>query len=82
MVFVILILWIAIYPVDSAIQLLNNRDLIGQLSRGVIGRLSVKLSCYWLRRLVMSSVLFDPSFVAVKQSSMFSQIVVRQTSVF
>ena len=28
MVFVILILWIAIYPVDSAIQLLNNRDLL------------------------------------------------------
>ena len=57
-------------------------DLIGQLSRDVIGRLSVKLWCYWLWRLLMSSVLFDPSIVAVKKSSMFSQIVVRQTSVF
>ena len=28
LVFVILILWIAIYPVDSAIYLLNNRDQI------------------------------------------------------
>ena len=28
MVFVILLLWIAIYPVDSAIQLLNNQDLM------------------------------------------------------
>ena len=31
LVFVILILWIAIYPVDSAIQLLNNRDLVNSL---------------------------------------------------
>ena len=28
MVFVILILWLVIYPVDSAIQLLNNGDLL------------------------------------------------------
>ena len=31
LVCVILILWIAIYPVDSAIQLLNNRDLVNSL---------------------------------------------------
>ena len=34
--------WIVIYPVDSAIQLLNNLGLIGQLRRDVIGRRSVK----------------------------------------
>ena len=31
LVLVILILWIAIYPVDSAIQLLNNRELVNSL---------------------------------------------------
>ena len=30
LVFVIPILWIAIYPVDNVIQLLNNRDLVGR----------------------------------------------------
>ena len=30
-------------------------DLIGQLCRDVIGRLSVKLWCYWLWRLVISN---------------------------
>ena len=51
-------------------------DLIGQLCRNVIGRLSVKPWCYfamkthnqWLVRL-------DPSIVTVKQSSIVSQIV-------
>ena len=38
-------------------------------SRDVIGRLSVKPCCYWLRRLVMSSMRFDPSIVTVEQSS-------------
>ena len=33
-------------------------DLTGQLSRDVIGRLSVKPWRYWLRRLVMSLVRF------------------------
>ena len=36
-------------------------DLIGQLRRDVIGRLSVKPWCYWLWRLVMSLVRFDTS---------------------
>ena len=40
-----------------------------QWSRDVIGRLSVKPCCYWLRRLVMSSMRFDPSIVTVEQSS-------------
>ena len=35
--------------------------------RDVIGRLSVRPCCYWLRRLVMSSVRFDTSIVTVKQ---------------
>ena len=46
--------WIVIYPVDSAIQLLNNLGLIGQLRRDVIGRRSVKPWCYWPWRLVIS----------------------------
>ena len=50
-------------------------DLIGQLSRDVIGRLSVKPSCFWLWRLVLSLVHFDPSIVTVKQSFIVSQIV-------
>ena len=37
-------------------------------SLNVIGRLSVKPCCYWLRRLVMSSMRFDPSIVTVEQS--------------
>ena len=49
-------------------------DLIGQFSRDVIGRLSVKPSCYWLWSLVMSLVRFDPSIVTVKQSFIVSQI--------
>ena len=32
MVFVILIRWISIYPVDSAIRLLNNRDQVDNFS--------------------------------------------------
>ena len=36
-------------------------DLIGQLHCDVIGLLSVKPRCYWLWRLVMSLVRFDPS---------------------
>ena len=32
MVSLILIRWIVIYPVDSAIQCLNNRDLVSNLS--------------------------------------------------
>ena len=51
-------------------------DLIGQLSRDVVGRLSVKPWCYWLWRLVMSLVPFDPSIITVKQSFIVSQIVV------
>ena len=35
----------------------------GLLSRDVIGRLSVKPWCYWLWRLMMSLVGFDPSIV-------------------
>ena len=50
-------------------------DLIGQLSRNVIGRLSVKPGCFWLRRLVLSLVHFDPSIVTDKQSFIVSQIV-------
>ena len=50
-------------------------DLIGQLSRDVIARLSVKPWCYRLWRLVMSLVCFDPSTVTVKQSFIVSQIV-------
>ena len=50
-------------------------DLIGQLSHDVIGRLSVKLWCYWLWRLVMSLVRFDSSIATVKQSFIGSQIV-------
>ena len=38
-----------------------ENSMIGLLSRDVIGRLSVKPWCYWLWRLVMSLVLFDPS---------------------
>ena len=38
-----------------------ENSMIGQLSRDVIGRLSVKPWCYWLWRLVMSLVRFDPS---------------------
>ena len=34
-VFLILIRWIVIYPMDSAIQRLNNRGLIGALSRTI-----------------------------------------------
>jgi len=49
--------------------------LIGQLSRSVIGRLSVKPWCCWLWSLVMSLVHFDPSAVTVKQSFIVSQIV-------
>ena len=41
--------------------------LIGQLSHAVIGRLSVKLWCYWLWRLVMSLVCFDQPIVTFKQ---------------
>ena len=37
-------------------------------SRDVIGRLSVKPCCYWLRRLVMSSMRFDPPIITVEQS--------------
>ena len=50
-------------------------DLIGQLSRDDIGRLLVKPWCYWLSRLVMSLVRFDPSIVTVKRSFIVSQIV-------
>ena len=50
-------------------------DLIGQLRRDVIGRLSVKPWRYWLWRLLMSLVRFDPSIVTVKQSFIVSQIV-------
>ena len=39
-----------------------ENSMIGQLSRDVIGRLSVKPWCYWPWRLVMSLVRFDPSF--------------------
>ena len=49
--------------------------LIGQLSRNVIGSLSVKPWCFWLWRLVMSLVLFDPRIVTVRQSFIVSQIV-------
>ena len=38
-----------------------ENSMIGQLSRDVIGRLSVKAWCYWIWRLVMSLVRFDPS---------------------
>ena len=50
-------------------------DLIGQLSRDFIGRLSVKLWCYWLWRLVISLLCFDPSIVKVKQLFIVAQIV-------
>ena len=50
-------------------------DLIGQLRRNVIGHLSMKPWCYWLWRLITQLVLFDPSIVTVKQSSIVSQIV-------
>ena len=50
-------------------------DLIGQLSRDVIGRLSVKPWCPWLWRLVVSLVSFDPSIITVNQSFIVSQIV-------
>ena len=50
-------------------------DLIGQLSRDVIDHLSVKPWCYWLWRLVMLLVHFDPSIITVKQSFIVSQIV-------
>ena len=50
-------------------------DLIGQLSRDVIGRLSVKPRSYWLWRLEKSLVCFDPSIVRVKQLFIVSQIV-------
>ena len=43
-------------------------DPIGQLSRDGIGSLSVKPRCYWLLRLVMSLLRFNPFFVKVKQS--------------
>ena len=36
-----------------------ENSMIGQLSRDVIGRLSVKPWCYWLWRLAMSLVRFD-----------------------
>ena len=49
-------------------------DLIGQLSRDVIGRLSVK-PCYRLCRLEISLVRFDLSIVTVKQWFIVSQIV-------
>ena len=49
-------------------------DLIGQLSRDVIGRLSVK-PCYRLCRLEISLVCFDLSIVTVKQWFIVSQIV-------
>ena len=38
-------------------------DVIGQLNCDVIGHLSVKPRCYWLWRLVISLVRFDPSIV-------------------
>ena len=50
-------------------------DLIDKLSRDVIGRLSVKPWCYWLWRLVMSLMCFDPSIVTIKQSFIVNQIV-------
>jgi len=50
-------------------------DLIDQLSHNVIGRLSVKLWCYRLCRLVMSLVHFGPSIVTVKHLCIVSQIV-------
>ena len=50
-------------------------DLIDQLSRDVIGRLSVKPWCYWLWRLVMSLMCFDPSIVTIKQTFIVNQIV-------
>ena len=59
-------------------------DQIGQLSRDVIGRLSVKRAvkpwCYRLWRLVMSSVRFDPSIVTVCIAMGESQLV--RTSCF
>ena len=45
------------------------------LSRDVIGRPSVKSWFYWLWRLVMLLVRFDPSIVTVRQSFIVSQIV-------
>ena len=50
-------------------------DLIGQLRRDFIGRLSVKPWCHWLWRFVMWLVRFDPSIVLVKQSFTVGQIV-------
>ena len=50
-------------------------DWIGHLSRNVIGGLSVKPWCYWLWRLIMSLVRFDPSVVTIMQSFIVSQIV-------
>ena len=42
--------------------------------RHVLGRLSVKLWCYWLWRFVMPLVRFDRSIVTVKQSFKFSAV--------
>ena len=50
-------------------------DLIGQLSRDVISRLPVRPWRYWLWRLVMSLVRFDPAIVKVKLSFIVSQTV-------
>ena len=45
LVFLLLVSWIAIYPVDSAIQLLNNQDQLDkdfeQLGPGLDGLFSV-----------------------------------------
>ena len=53
---------------------------IGQLSLNVIGHLSLKLWCYWLWRLEMWLVLFDPSFLTAGRSLIVSQIVLCQLS--
>ena len=50
-------------------MLLNSSyiELIGQLSHAVIGRLSIKLWCHWLWRLIISLVCFDRPIVTFKQ---------------
>ena len=50
-------------------------ELIGHLSRDVIGRLYVKQWCYWLWRLVMSLVRFDPSVSELNSSLLLVKIV-------
>ena len=52
----------------------------GTVKDDVIRRLSVKRWSYWLWRLVMSLVCFDPSVVAVEKSFIVNQIVSREVA--